>query len=85
LTFVLLLRQRHPSWAEQRVGLEIDGNVLAQSWLALLRKEFDGTRRSRRGEGRQVSEYDFGRAVKSESSATLYEVTNREKLKQERA
>jgi len=40
---------------------------------------------SRRGEGHQVSEYDFGRTVKSKSSATLYEATNREKLKQERA
>jgi hypothetical protein len=56
-----------------------------EGWLALLRKEFDGTRRSRRGEGRQVSEYDFGRTVKSESSATLYEATNRKKLNQERA
>ena len=32
--------------------------------------------------GCQVPECDFGRTVKSESSDTLYEATNREKLKQ---
>ena len=44
-----------------------------------------GTRPSRRGEGWQVPECDFRPTVNSESSDTLYEATNREKLKQETA
>jgi hypothetical protein len=58
------------------------------NWLALLREKFDGIP----NEGQavverawQVPECDFHPTVKSESSDTLYEATNREKLKQETA
>lgn len=64
-----LPRQRRPSWAQKRrADLGIDGNALGRSWLALLREEFDSTRRSRRGQGLPGPRSDFGRTVKSESS-----------------